>query len=559
MALQVWLPLNKEGDFQNRGLANITVTNNGATYNSSGKIGGCYVGSCASRQWMYAEYSGGTSEFMTKFINNHSFTLAAWAKTSSQTALLCITYGVGLFSDHFTLYRSSGSQTCWNDSGFDGNWHHYCGTYDVTTGKMTFYIDGVQVSTNTIENYESSWTNATIGIGRDFNNSTADASYFIEGSISDVRIYDHCLSPKEVKEISKALVLHYPLNDTYVEGTTNLANQSNMGGWINSGSRTVNYNDTTLPNVPTSQQVYSMTATSDGSIAMTCGLTGTVASKTIVASVYVWLDGAQNGSGVYVRSNKTDDSVGYLQYNGTANAAKWPTKQWIRIVSDAITMPSDATTVYLCTYLGVNTQYVAMNGWQIEENDHATPFTSSTRTATTVYDCSGYSNNGTIKGSLSCVDDSPRYNVSTQVSNGNNINFNFNPSFVTTGSISFWAKYTSPGSCGTLPFTGQDGYYYIMACSSTGSWYNGTVSGTLTYYKDGIVATNPRETGEWHHFVITGINLSSWTAMYLNKYGSDNSCWNSTAQFSDIRIYNTVLSADDVKELYSTSCIITNQ
>lgn len=100
-------------------------------------------------------------------------------------------------------------------------------------------------------------------------------------------------------------------------------------------------------------------------------------------------------------------------------------------------MPSDATTVYLCTYLGVNTQYVAMNGWQIEEKDHATPFTSSTRTATTVYDCSGYSNNGTIKGSLSCVDDSPRYNVSTQVSNGNNINFNFNPSFVTTGSISF--------------------------------------------------------------------------------------------------------------------------
>lgn len=37
------MPLNKEGDFQNRGLANITATNNGATYNSSGKIGGCYT------------------------------------------------------------------------------------------------------------------------------------------------------------------------------------------------------------------------------------------------------------------------------------------------------------------------------------------------------------------------------------------------------------------------------------------------------------------------------------------------------------------------------------
>ncbi len=40
MSLQVWLPLN--GDLHNQGLANVAVTNNGATIDSSGKIGKCY-------------------------------------------------------------------------------------------------------------------------------------------------------------------------------------------------------------------------------------------------------------------------------------------------------------------------------------------------------------------------------------------------------------------------------------------------------------------------------------------------------------------------------------
>ena len=40
MSLQVWLPLN--GDLRNNGLADISVTNNGATINNAGKIGKCY-------------------------------------------------------------------------------------------------------------------------------------------------------------------------------------------------------------------------------------------------------------------------------------------------------------------------------------------------------------------------------------------------------------------------------------------------------------------------------------------------------------------------------------
>ena len=50
---------------------------------------------------------------------------------------------------------------------------------------------------------------------------------------------------------------------------------------------------------------------------------------------------------------------------------------------------------------------------QIEEKDHVTPYTPNTRNETTVYDCSGYQNNGTIFRALNCSVDSPRYKIST--------------------------------------------------------------------------------------------------------------------------------------------------
>ena len=57
MALRVWLPLN--GNLENKGISNITVTNNGATVDNNGKIGKCYKLSVAnaltfpSSPWIY--------------------------------------------------------------------------------------------------------------------------------------------------------------------------------------------------------------------------------------------------------------------------------------------------------------------------------------------------------------------------------------------------------------------------------------------------------------------------------------------------------------------------
>ena len=40
MSLKIWLPLN--GNIENQGLADVTITNNGATIDNNGKIGKCY-------------------------------------------------------------------------------------------------------------------------------------------------------------------------------------------------------------------------------------------------------------------------------------------------------------------------------------------------------------------------------------------------------------------------------------------------------------------------------------------------------------------------------------
>jgi hypothetical protein len=86
--------------------------------------------------------------------------------------------------------------------------------------KTTEYTDNHLKNMNIFEDYFGafmwSFANKTVG------NTSTHGNYIAKGSLCDIRLYDHALSDAEVKELSKALVIHYTFDDILAESTTNI-------------------------------------------------------------------------------------------------------------------------------------------------------------------------------------------------------------------------------------------------------------------------------------------------------------------------------------------------
>ena len=236
MSLQVWLPLNKEGNFYNQGLADVVVINNGATYNTNGKIGGCYTFGDGKSSNQYKGISINTNFSQ---IGEHR-SICAWVRPKGNH----IHYSGAIISS------GDWNAKCWgfclnqNNTGFTGfdsgystyystnipinSWTHLCVT--VENGITKFYKNGEYLGEQSRGSGSVSSGEPNTMIGRE----TYAGGYFsFNGDISDVRIYSHSLSPKEVHEIAKGLVLHYPMNDEYAESTV-----YDCSGYCNNGTVT---------------------------------------------------------------------------------------------------------------------------------------------------------------------------------------------------------------------------------------------------------------------------------------------------------------------------------
>lgn len=217
MSLQVWLPLN--GDLTQQGLSGVEATNNGATINNEGKIGKCY---------QFGTASSGINIPSSVVQNFTECSVAFWVKIISWNASYATLFQIGVNGRswqnyHFGILRnstssnlcfvisngtSSSTTSCLSSALQLNQWYHLTFTYN-KDGYYRIYINGVLDKESYTETLIPNFASATkITIGQ-----ANDGQYQSNCLINDVRIYDHCLSVKEIKELSKSLVLHYRLNN----------------------------------------------------------------------------------------------------------------------------------------------------------------------------------------------------------------------------------------------------------------------------------------------------------------------------------------------------------
>lgn len=551
--LQIWLPLN--GHLNNQGLNSTNGTWVGSSsYDNNGKIGKCV--SCNSSHYVICPYN---------FQSTNKFSQTFWIYIPStlgncgqwETVYSINGYLINWASyNNLKIYDNSNNQLWWLSSDiFYDKWVHLAIVH--TGNTIQLYINGLLYG-------ESTSNSSPISSGTIYLGSGIDTTY---GPVKfcDYRLYDSVLSPKQVHEIAKGLVLHYPMNDSSINN--NLIVGSTVFNYASCSS------DITVERLE-NNSILKITTSSSSNGNWVRWQPGNESATNINMSVIPIETPITVSCDILIESGSGIPTLfinqSYRSFIGNSNLIG----QWQRVY---YTYNYDGQTVsynYFTPHFGVNGK---LGSWKIknpkiEIGSNNNPIWTENNQNQDIYDCSGYCNNGTVTGSLQVVDDSPRYKQSTKITTSNTIKTTV-PVLNNIYTFSWWYN-KADFSAGDMMWGYANGnrinpLYNLCFNVSDGSsspWY---VPGTTTKIKAPSGNT-------WHHFVITGdgnasklyidglyygkcINFKSITGSILHINGwSSGGDYRTNGKISDFRIYSTALSDDDIKELYNTSAIINN-
>lgn len=565
MSLQVWLPLN--GNLNNQGLDGSLVFTNtaSATVATDGKIGQCYSFSTTSGNGLLLSSGKSSSEFMDAYINHHSWSMCAWIRTTSNDNIMFgLTYGLRLWcgsTNYIHLYNSTRNVSASNNiSTMDGKWHHICATYNTLDNAINIYVDGIKGTTSYYpsgETYASSWSNS-VAIGRDFNNSIASSHYYFQGSMNDVRIYDHCLSAKEVKEISKGLVCHYKLdNKGFGYGDHNRLFTQYPSNFDRQGNRYTSNIADSKTNDPLQLQYYK-------------GLT--------YATTFFVKDVSVTPCDVKTTFTVPEDVTGIrVKFSGASKDIELFSSNYVPVT------PGETYTFSL-RVLSSKSEIVGgiqVENPKLEKGSVVTPWMPHTSDSlykvlgidsTVESDCSGLSNKGTKMGGLS-YSTSPasiRYEGCYEFDGDTSrIELSSLSTLVPGGEFTMncWIYHDNTWSSQSYEtiFGGPSGFDLTSKYSSVNSpvlyarnWGRERATYELNKWNMITMTRNASETKFYINgeLKITGSAGTIPSGYYYIGACNDPSSQNYKGKISDFRLYSTVLSEEDIRELYDTSASI---
>ena len=562
MSLQVWLPLN--GNLNNQGPSAVTST--GGTVNNTGILGKCYA--CTSSSYITIQ-----NPVTDKYDFSFSFWMKVPATLSSTGAWNTMfsfralntndssaenSIGINWASyNNIKIYDDANHQDIWMAPGNQFNydkWCHYTITHTGNDSSTTIkvYTDGILRGTfNNSHRLVLRSGNILLGSGI---NPSYGPIYF-----NDFRLYDHCLSAKEVKEISKGLVCHYKLDNNGF-GNPNLITTMTPGGRTALNGK-YGLNADFSQNLDT-YGYFNVSPALELNSAYT--LSFDVSNFPVGG---FWNFSLWNNSNYYIGDITKD---GHYTYTFVPSESKLPSGYSLTkfLFDDAVrTNP-----------VGI----VHFTNFKIEKGDKATSwcphtsdslYTSLGLDSTAELDYSGYLRNADKVNSPASLPGSPRYEVGCKFTGSEYLTFP-NPltSSSTEFSISCWVKFDNASDTMTI-CTMRSSIGSGIALFKIGSNFRFDDNAQTTF-SDYSIPVNT-----WLHLVVT--RSSSSKNLYINgnlvqstatvgdmgglyttgsigaSSASGGNLGNFTkGAFSDFRIYSTALSASDVKELYSTSASI---
>lgn len=591
MSLLAWYPLINNTDSQ--GLDGIDLTTMGSVTYTSGKLGNV------------ATFTGNNANCLNRpgFKLADKFSWACWfnitQSTSSSSAVQFILSegrDYSLASQGFNiLYNNSTGKLLlyYGNIATNNNirkelidvvlntWYHIAVTVN-SDDEIKIYINGSLVSNTPFCELDYAESNDRFVIGKMAYGYTATTSFFpMYGQVCDVRVYDHVLSPLEVKEISKGLVCHFKLSNQYETGQLN-----KYSGDIAEGNLATSWNVTKTKLTDERGYNYKFSYTGNGNnnwFSMNTGKTFpfTVGKKYFYSCKVRCYSKNFN---LYLRAARVGNDWVTNNISILVPDGKWHEY----IVSQTINENFDrAGTIVTCDpILELYSENLPTKDYvysadfdikdiQVIESDEYVPFIENSMVSSTVSDCSGYGNDGTIVGNMLYSGDSPRYDSSYDFNRTGYIKndlFNLKADKMT---VTCWVKLQSNAEQHFL-FGSFNSW-----CNNGLGWYrdpNGTtISGVIKSDKESTYSGNVGfylSLDKWRHIalVYTGTELIRYVdgvEYTRTTYGNNgtitnpvcyvgNSLFKSAASsetsesyISDFRIYATALSADDIKALYN--------